>query len=860
MYAMDYNFIKNDLKSMINGVRVDKTALELMLDAKENSFILNHNIDAVSSLLKFLDSSSENIFVLNGFMGAGKTYVSECVLDFVHEDVLIFKNSYQEAINLDDVLLSLFKDFSVYHNEKKIQLPKIETNVFTDKINAYVKSCDVPMLFIFDSFEINLKSQDSQKDLLGFIDYLSHFEKVKIIICSRTFRVEDLQSTAGSASYALKSLSQDEISEFLKTKKIEGNEYEKEALHKVTRGHFLLLELSALYMHLTGLSLTSFTNEYKKSTKNFIDFLISKILATASDKFVKLLVFLATIRHGISFDFLIMHQLATSEDLEFLLQKRVVTQKYGKYYLKDYIKTEYLKSINIKSKMQVHKHIIDLYESELPLKPFERNLFLSRQTMRQEISYHLSRIDSLNCDLEKAGKTPVALAKDFNYLSYSRTSAYDENVQKNVEAGQILVSVDSNNEEKTVEKSQDKSQNIDYSNGSFLLVNQVKSDDSVKDVSLDAEQISDIPHVDDFEKEVLSSVLDAVPETIDDYIKIAQDYESAYNFASAILYYKKALSYKSDKTFAKKEPELYLKLADCHRKIQDYESAVKAYEKVYSIYLSKDGAKANDILLNIARMYSEVYKFDKAKEYYKRVLYSPNAVSTATVIRVYLDMAEVEDNSMDSETAIKYLQKALNEAEKITDVKILVECYFKYALLLDEMGNTEMATKYYLRCVQASSNPAVNTFMSSAYSNLAEISLDAKNNAAAKMYYELSIEADKKQNNMEGLYYSYSKLAHIYQKDNPEKAYELLVKALSAAKTFDNVNYAVAVYVDIGDYYLSLKNYKQALKAFVFAKRLANPHSTDGLYNKVAERINKMKNLLGEVNFMRVVGEMKKSK
>ena len=109
MDAMDYNFIKNDLKSMINGVRVDKAALELMLDSKENSFILNHNIDAVSSLLKFLDSSSENVFVLNGFMGAGKTYVSECVLDFVNEDVLVFKNSYQEAINLDDVLLSLFK-------------------------------------------------------------------------------------------------------------------------------------------------------------------------------------------------------------------------------------------------------------------------------------------------------------------------------------------------------------------------------------------------------------------------------------------------------------------------------------------------------------------------------------------------------------------------------------------------------------------------------------------------------------------------------------------------------------------------------------------------------------------------------
>ena len=110
---MSYNFV--------NGTRVDKSALEVFIAGKESSFILNHNIDAISSLLSFLNSS-DNTFILNGFMGAGKTYIADLLLDFINEDVLVFKNSYQEAINSDDVLLSLFKDFSVYHNDKKIEL------------------------------------------------------------------------------------------------------------------------------------------------------------------------------------------------------------------------------------------------------------------------------------------------------------------------------------------------------------------------------------------------------------------------------------------------------------------------------------------------------------------------------------------------------------------------------------------------------------------------------------------------------------------------------------------------------------------------------------------------------------------
>lgn len=852
MERMDYSFIKDNLKTIINGTRVDKTALETLFEKKEVPFILNHNIDVISSAIKFLDSVSENIFVINGFMGDGKTYITEFLLDFIPENVLIFKNSYLEAINLDDIFLSLFKDFSMYHNDKRVYLPKVETSVFSEKINAYIKYCDAPMLFVFDAFEINTRSQDAQRDILAFIDYLSHFEKVKIIICSRTFRTEDLLSNSGSVGYSLKPFTQEDVNDYLKLNGIDGSSYEKEALYKVTRGHFLMLDFSVLIMKLTGLSLNSFTNEYKKSTKNFIDFLISNVLNVSSDKFVKLLLFLSTIRHGITFDFLVMNQIASFDDLEFLIRKKIVTENYGKYYLKDYMKTEYCKNISVKSKIKVHKYIIDLYESELPKKPFERNLFLSRQTMRQEISYHLSKIDALQGEFQKSGKSSLASPKNFNYLSYSRTSSYDENANKTLEEQQNIPSVVIKQEKK--ETSAPKPE---FPQEGLLFVNSSSKQDIQSENSLDVDSIAS---EEDFEKDLLSDVMDEVPDTIDDYMKIAHGYEEAYNYASAILYYKKALTYKSDPSYTEKEPILYTKLAQCHKKIQDVDSAVKAYEKVYSIYSVQNNDKANDVLLSIARMYSDIYKFDKAKEYYKRILYSSGGVSLNTVIRVYLDMAEVEDNSMDTETAIKYLQKALKEAEKSTDVKMLLECYFKYALLLDETGRTEMATKYYLRCVQTSNNPEINTFMSSAYTNLAEISMDSHNMAAAKMYYELSIEADRKQNNIEGLYYSYSKLALLYQKENPEKAYELLLKALAAAKKFDDVNYAVSVYIEIADYYLNLKNYKQALKSFLLAKRLVNPNSNEGLQIKINDKINKMKILLGDVNFMRIVDEIKKNK
>lgn len=843
---MDYNFVKSIYKPIIENLRTDNSALKSFIEGQNNEFILNHNINGLSQLLKFL-TTSDNIFILNGFMGSGKTYVADCFLDFINENVLVFRNSYQEAINMDDVLLSVFRDFTIYHNDKKITLPKIESPIFSEKINAYIKYCDSPMLFIFDSFEINMRSKDTQKDILDFINYLSHFAKVKIVICSRTFKLTDLMSIDSTMSYELKSLSMEEMFDYLELNNIKGSKYECQELYRATRGHYLLLEFSVLIMQLLGLSLTHFSSEYKKSTRNFLEFLVQKILSVSSEKYIRLLLVLSSIRHGVTLSFLINQRFSSERDIDFLLQKHVISEKFGKYYLKDYIKNEFIKTISTETKIKVHKYLLEVYESELPLRPFDRELFLSRLTMRQEIAYHKEKIEQMEQELEKTGRQRLSENQDFTYLSYARKSGYDTEKDNQ-----------SSSAKRNISLSRGKNKRFELSNMDSLLLNASKPDDLItrhfETISnLPEEKIENTPEEDD-------SDINLVPQSLDEYIDIAQNYENAFDFSSAIVYYKQALTYTDDKMFKYKEPIIYTKLAICYKKIQNIDESIKYYEKVYGLYIEKEPEKANEILLSIAQIYSENYKFDKAKEVYKRILYSPQGISSQMVVRVFLDLSELEDNNMDAEKSVKYVQKAIVEAEKLSDIKLICECYFKYAALLDDTGNTELAIKAYLRCVQTSNDVKVNEYLAAAYSNLAEIALDSKNKTAAKSYFELSVNADKQTENYEGLYYSYLKIAKILEEEGSENSHEYFINALSAAKQIDDLSYQVTAYIEIGDYYFRNEYYKKALKSYLIVRSISSHNSLEEIKTQIDSKINKVKTKLGEVEFLKLMNEIKNKK
>ncbi|MBQ3641957.1 hypothetical protein II906_08560, partial [bacterium] len=230
------------------------------------------------------------------------------------------------------------------------------------------------------------------------------------------------------------------------------------------------------------------------------------------------------------------------------------------------------------------------------------------------------------------------------------------------------------------------------------------------------------------------------------------------------------------------------------------------------------------------------------------------------IIRVYFEMADLADKNMNAQAALSYIKMAIEIAKKINNIPLLAHSYYKYALIFDDLDNIDYATKFYLRCVQTSNNPSENKYISAAYANLADISLDSNNYAAAKMYYELAIEADKQLNNIDGLYYSYMKLSEVYETEDINKQYEMLINALNIAKKFDEMDNFVTTYIAIGDYFAMKEDYKQAIKSYIMAKSLS-PNSNEDIYgNNIDDKLAEIKGLIGNTSFNTFVDEIKKKR
>lgn len=838
---MRYDFLNENIKTSAERRQVDERFLSSFNVSKKDSFIIKTNEDALFELLGFLNSE-EQIFILNGFMGAGKSVILDLLPKCLKDDVLVFNTNYFEATNLDDILLSLFTDFTNYHNNKKIVLSKVDSPIFSDKINSFIKSSNVPMLFVFDSFEIINASKENQKDILNFITYLSNFDKIKIIIGSRSFDEDYLPSMKNIKSSFVKLLDSQRFNSLLTMNNISENSFYVEQIFKYTKGHYLY---ASFVINIVGLLKISFTNlsaEYAKRNSTFSDFLIFKILGLIPDKFLKLLYFLSLIRHGVSEKFIVEQKLASKEDIAYLKTRMVIAHEAGLIYLKDYMRHDLIKSIEPETKAKIHLYLSELYDSQLPKKPSERDLLISRATMRQEMEYHNHHVAHSKA-IQQQSSSGHGERLDFSYLSYSKTVGQDWNFKKSpIAPKEIPKQIHKQNETSVAIE---KNKRFELSKEEILLLNSSNEEKNTKGIT----ELNSLPA--DSSDQVES-------ETLDGLIKKAQKLEETFDLKSAIECYKKALLQTDDLLFSVKKPLIMTKLAICYKKLQTPEKAIKQFEEVYEIYSKTEPVKANYVLLSIAQIYNETYKFLFAKNIYEKILQSTAKNPRPLQVRVLLDLAEIEENNSNIEKAVEYCQKALLESDQMNDPKLLSEACFKYALLVDDIGKVDVAFKYYLKCVKTSDDPKVNVYLSSAYSNLASIYAEQNNSKKALEYYGLAIEVDKKQNNYEGLYFGYSKLAHVLQSESPDLVLENLVKALGAARRLDDMFYAASAYLDLGDFYYHRKVNDKALKAYLQARRLIFKQPNEENIQKVNTRINDIKVRLGNTKFIQLISEFQK--
>ena len=781
----------------IENITDKKTFLNFQ-GAKINPLVAENNLNQFMAMKDFFSS---DIFMLlvNGFLGVGKSTVVDYFTNFLPPETLVLKYNCYETTILDDMLLSFFEQFKEFISEGTIQEPKMRSENFVQKMNSYFYSISAPIVVIIDSFQDILKGNKSE--ILEFFKHLSNTGKVKVVIISRTFEVEDFEGVFEYKKITVQALEKSLFEKLLKSSNIKLIGPVSDELYKHTRGYFFYVALAIKIIQIRGLTLFEFLDGYGKSFLSYNDFILREGLALIDPVSGHLFRFLTIIRHPVSIDLLKALNLYDEFKTKVFIETLVLSTEGNMLYLKDYYKKIAENSIPDNVAIKIHKSCVDLYNTQLPLKPMERNLLISRATMRSEIEYHSMFLPKKPVLKPKA----EPLATELPPIQEVQPEIETKDIKN------IRFIFDSEEEEADIMGK------IADSINEFITI----SDQQLEEIERDNKM------------------------TLVELMNLALQEENKFNYKRTIMIYHRALTMKNNPDYQTFLPKIYSKLAASYAKLSDWFNALKYNEEALKVYTSAgDMFKSAEIKLEIAQIYFQMYKRTKAKEVLESVIAMPNLPSE-TYVKTFIALADLIDNEVD--VAYGLLKAALNYIENIDDQRLLAELYYKYAIASDDTGETKQAVLYYKSCVEIEEK--YNPYLSGAYSNLASIYEEADAKDSAMKFYEMSLTIDEENGNKNGIYQNSMKLAGLYRKTDAKKSFEFYERAYQTACALDEVFYKVSSTMAAGDLYLFAKDYPNALKKYSFAKKLAIGKMSEKNLQKINRRIEDLKLQLGDEKF-----------
>lgn len=768
-----------------------------------NQYLLENNTNQINDLVKFFHNDSK-LMLVNGFLGTGKTRVVDHVTKFFSPQTVVLRYNCFETTILDDILLSFFEDFKNLAVQNLIKQPRAKYQNFTQRVEAYFDALENPVVVIINSFEAVLKN--NRQEILDFIFHLSSRKNIKIILIGRVFSYDDFEGKISYDRISILALDKSIFEKFLRERGIKLIGPVSDELYRYSRGYFFYTDLTTKVINARGLSLIDFLKGYTKSFLSYNDFILREAMSFVDPVSGHLFRFLTIMRHPVSLRLLMTIGLYNEERIRYFLANEIISPEKNMIYLQDYFKEISQNSISETVAIKLHQACVDLYNTQLPLKPFERDLLISRQTMRSEIEYHsmfIPQKPAFRPDIQQEA-SPL---QPETVSSAKQTPDSLQNPQepdKEEKIKNITFIFDSEEDEQKVMTEIANSINkfIDYSN---------------KTLTPEDDRLS------------LAGLINA-----------ARNAENDYNYKKAIAYCQRALLCKDDDDFYTFLPSVYTKLAQNYRKLSDWFNALRYYDLALEFYTSaSDIEKINEMKLEIAEIFYITFKHDKAKELIKEVLETSN-ISNEIRIKANIAMAAICNE--DIRTAYMCYRTALELVEPLTDKKLLTELYFKFAVCCDDLDETETAVIYYKKCIDIDKN---NPHLSSAMSNLAAIFDETAMPELAQKYYTESLKIDEADKNYNGIYISSMKLAELNRNKSPEKTVEYYQKAIKSAGALNEVFYLTSAYTELGDFYNNHRKIKFALKNYLSALKSAQNNFTPDNIAKIEQRISDIKIRLG---------------
>lgn len=167
------------------------------------------------------------------------------------------------------------------------------------------------------------------------------------------------------------------------------------------------------------------------------------------------------------------------------------------------------------------------------------------------------------------------------------------------------------------------------------------------------------------------------PQGVDDFIKLAREYENAGNANQAVYYYDKA--------------------ANSYWRANDYQNAIEYFEKALE-NITKVGNKNGEKLLyiNLGLVYSEISDYTHAQECFESALnIATSSGKKGDVGQILYNISTVQIEQGNYQGALSNLTKTEAIAQEVGDQTLLRNVYYNYNRAYEGLRNTEKAAEYF---------------------------------------------------------------------------------------------------------------------------------------------------------------------